>query len=216
MKYFVFNILIFLSLGLSAQFGARSVTGYYGLNASVDTGSAPPAEPRVLLNFTRFTVNGAPWVDLNADARVTGTKATNVNDEFGTPTTIDVIVDVAATESFYSSPGSTGSNSGPYPDNVQTRAWGSNNASWTVRIAGLEVSTSYSFTFFASQQNFHSNSQNIEFNGGATQTMTGLFDNKTTLFPYTVTSNGSGEVSIRCFPTGTSYAVLGALVIQKL
>lgn len=189
---------------------------YLGSTLVMDNSGAPAPFVRwIYANPNRFgSAAGSPWTDLGAATNSTGIKVSNLNDSTGTPTTVDINFTVATTEQFFTTPGSTGSNSGPFPDNAQSRGWGS-TASFTFKIEQLTADTDYKLEFFASLQSYQGNEQSITVNGVA-GTYSGLSNNTTTLYTVETTSDGSGDITVVVAPSGgSSHCGVCALVISK-
>lgn len=195
---------------LSAQGLAEAAT-----LAQEETAAPAPFAPWIYVNPNRFgTAVGAPWNQISSAGNTTGLAATNLLNASSVATTVDINITVAATEQFYNSPGSTGNNSGVYPDNAQSRGWAT-SAPFTFRLEQLTPSTEYKIDFFATLHSYHGSSASYTVNG-VSGIYSGLASNTSTLYSVETTSDASGIITITIAPDGGgTYASVCAFVISK-
>ena len=210
-RIFLIGILAIASL-MNAQGGGLAEAA---LLAEAGADAAPAPFVRwIYVNPNRFgTAAGSPWNDVSAASNSTGAKATNLNNASAVATTVDINMTVATTTQFFTTPGGTGSNSGPFPDNAQQRGWGS-TTSFTFEIQQLSASTEYKLEFFASLEAFQGNTASFTVNGVG-GTYTSLANNTTTLYTVETTSDGSGVITVTIAPGDGTTASLCAFVISK-
>jgi hypothetical protein len=133
------------------------------------------------------TVGGLPWNN-TAAAPVQNLGFTNLKDQSGAVSGIRLTItspwqNISLPNGTNTYGVNTGNNSGIYPDAVLGSAYYTDGAVQTFRVAGLDTSTKYSFTFLGSRG--------------------GVSDDRTTI--YTVTgSAGSASVSLQCANNSTN------------
>lgn len=195
--------LIMISQLLSAQ-------GEYYYAKPVVSGAT--WSPWIYVNPNRFgSAEGLPWKNIGGASNSTGAIGTNIEDGAGVVTAVDLEITVASTEQFLTTPGSTGSNTGAFPDKVQSRGWGS-TASFTFEIQDLSANTSYKIEFFTSLQSYHGTVNDFTVNG-VLHTYTGVDDNTNNLLEVITTSDGAGTIEVVIsLNTGTHCGLAGFII----
>ena len=133
------------------------------------------------------TVGGLPWNN-TAAVPVQNLSFTNLKDQGGAVSGIRLTItspwqNISLPNGTNTYGVNTGNNSGVYPDAVLSSAYYTDGAVQTFRVAGLDTSTKYNFTFLGSRG--------------------GVSDDRTTIYTVTGTA-GSTSVSLQCANNSTN------------
>lgn len=110
----------------------------------------------------------------------------------------------------------SGNNSGVYPDNVTVSNWWTQNVKQTIKLAGLDTSYAYDFTFFGSRNGISDDRIALyRLNDTATGTNNAKNNQNVMVTISNISPNAAGEIMLDIdLAPGSSYAYISSMVIK--
>jgi predicted esterase len=168
----------------------------------------------VQVNFSNNQRAGVPWNN-TAMPPQTGSRWNNFNDNNNTASSISM-TNLGAWDGPYDAGVNTGNNSGIFPDAVMLESYGLfPGSSATLRVSGLKANMRYDFLYFASSigtgdvtSAYTVGNQSVILN--AAQNRSGTV----TMYSVVADDFGNAEITVTPGTAGSSFGLIGALVIQ--
>ena len=187
----------------------QTPAGITYLTVPVTVESASAVE-EIWVNFTGNRNGSSPWNNFQALRPVSGAVLSDLQNDSGSPTGVDLTLD-----SNWGGVGNYGGMpTGHYESNVRESYFWTDNGSETIILSGLDLDRTYGFDFYASR-NSTGLRTTIFTVGGVSQSIQAALNSEVLIHFDPISPDGSGEIEITIDHPVGNIAYLNAMVVTS-